>query len=111
MRLFIIIVSLLAAGCAARQPPLYYWGNYQDQVYEHFKAENPEKEIAVLEADLQKARSKGLHMPPGFFAHLGLLYAQLGREDMAMQNFDAEATLYPESRQYMNFLMKKKEES
>jgi hypothetical protein len=27
------------SGCATQQKSLYGWGNYQDQLYEHFKTE------------------------------------------------------------------------
>ena len=105
---FIILITSLLAGCAHNQPPLYYWGHYQEEVYDHLKSESadPNKQIAILEADIQKAHAKNQALPPGYYAHLGLLYAQLGKDDQAQQQFETEKTLFPESANFMNFLMR-----
>ena len=101
--------SLLASGCANRPPSLYEWGGYQPQVYEYFKADNkgPEAQASALEADLQKIAAKGAKPPPGYHAHLGLLYANMGRDDQAVQSFQAEKALFPESAHFMDFLLVK----
>lgn len=98
----------LLAGCATRPQPLYYWGSYQAQVYGHFKGEKgPEEQIQALEADREKARARGMALPPGFQAHLAMLYGQTGRTDRLADNLEAEKTQFPESTSYMNFLLKK----
>ena len=95
------------AGCASK-PALYEWGSYQPQVYAYFQAEGGvEAQLTALEADLQKMRAAGKNPPPGFHAHLGLLYSHLGKADQMVQAFRTEQTLYPESRAYMDFLLKK----
>ena len=33
--------ALLLAGCATQPQPLYYWGDYQPQLYGHFMKEHP----------------------------------------------------------------------
>ena len=83
---------LLVSGCATTtEQPLYYWGDYQKQVYGHFTKEvGPEEQISTLEAGLEKARASGRPVPPGYNAY-----------------FTAEKTLYPESAAYMDFLMRK----
>lgn len=100
----------LLTGCAANQPkPLYQWDGYQPQVYEYFKGQkNPEEQIGALEQALQKIRAKGNRPPPGFEAHLGMLYAGVGKEQQAVQAFEAEKEAFPESAAYMDFLLKKK---
>ncbi|MEX3948286.1 DUF4810 domain-containing protein [Paraburkholderia sp. EG287B] len=106
----VIVAGLLLAGCAAqRSPSLYQWDAYQPQVYEYFKGETgPEAQIDALEKALQQIRAKGNMPPPGFHAQLGMLYAGVGRSGQAMQAFEAEKELFPESSAYMDFLMKKK---
>jgi hypothetical protein len=97
--------ALGLAGCAAPKP-LYSWGSYQTQVYDHFKGESdPQKQIAALEQALEKSRATGAHPPPGLHAHLGLLYMTVGRNDMAAQSWATEKSLFPESTQYMDFLL------
>lgn len=99
---------VLLTGCATQQQPLYYWGDYQPQVYAHFtKDKGPEEQIANLEAGLEKARASGKPPPPGYNAHLGILYAQGERQDQMIKYFEAEKTLYPESSAYIDFLLRK----
>ncbi|HDR9252826.1 DUF4810 domain-containing protein [Burkholderia vietnamiensis] len=102
--------AMLLAGCAApTTPPLYQWNGYQPQVYEYFKGQSsPQQQIDALEKALQEIRAKGNKPPPGFHAHLGMLYASVGSEQQAGQEFEAEKALFPESASYMDFLMKKK---
>lgn len=105
-----VLSSALLAGCATPTPSLYHWGRYQPQVYEYLKGQGsgPEAQILVLEEDLERMRAQGSKHPPGYHAHLGLLYAQTGKSDRAAQEFLAEKELYPESAAYMDFLLKMK---
>lgn len=102
-------LALLLCGCAGQQQKsLYGWGNYQDQLYDHFKTDGngKEQQIAALEANLQKIRSRGEAVPPGYHAHLGMLYAALGKEDQLVQQLQTEKSLFPESTPYMDFLLR-----
>ncbi len=101
--------AALLTGCAARTtPPLYQWDGYQPQVYEYFKGQkSPQEQIDALEKSLQVIRAKGNTPPPGFHAHLGMLYASIGQDQQAQQELSAEKQLFPESSTYMDFLMKK----
>ncbi|KWO50028.1 DUF4810 domain-containing protein [Burkholderia territorii] len=104
------VTALLLTGCAApTTQPLYQWNGYQPQVYEYFKGKtSPQEQIEALEKALQEIRAKGNTPPPGFHAHLGMLYASIGDAQRAGQEFQAEKQLFPESSPYMDFLMKKK---
>ena len=98
---------IVLAGCASK-PALYEWGSYQPQLYAYFQAEGGfEVQLIALEVDLQKMRAVGKNPPPGFHAHLGLLYSHLGKVDQMVQAFRTEKALYPESGAYMDFLLKK----
>ncbi|KGF63506.1 DUF4810 domain-containing protein [Pseudomonas lutea] len=97
--------ALWLSGCA--QPKtLYQWGSYQPEVYEYFKGESKEAQVAKLEEDLQKIRSTNGNPPPGYHAQLGMLYGSLGKDDQMVQEFRTEKTLFPESATYMDFLMR-----
>ncbi|WP_043461453.1 DUF4810 domain-containing protein [Azohydromonas australica] len=98
----------LMAGCANRPASLYQWEGYQRQVYEHLKGEGAtaSDQLSLLEAQAEKARAGGAALPPGFRAHLGLLYLQLDRPDEARQALEAEKAAFPESAHYMDFLLK-----
>jgi len=101
------LVLLMLTGCAQAPRPLYHWGGYQDQLYDYFKTGggNVEKQVIALESDVQKARSTNTRLPPGFHAHLGLLYAQLGKTDEVVKQLATEKALYPESAQHMDALI------
>ncbi|MFZ3282592.1 DUF4810 domain-containing protein [Pseudomonas sp.] len=102
-----LAASALLAGCASGPKTLYQWEGYEPQVYEYFKGEEPkEAQAEALERDLQKIRSTGKAVPPGYHAHLGLLYLSMGKDDQMVQQFNTEKTLFPESGTYMDFLLK-----
>lgn len=101
-----IVVSAMLQGCATTNA-LYSWGPYENQIYEHFKGESPEKQIQILEQHAQAAKSKGQKLPPGFSAHLGLLYSKVGRDDAFIAALEEEKTNFPESAPYINNLLKK----
>lgn len=98
---------VLLSGCAS-QPTLYRWGDYDNQLYNHFKnTGSVDEQIAALEKTLatgNQAQNPG----PGIYAHLGLLYAKQGREDLMRKSWEREKTLYPESAAYLDFLMNRK---
>ncbi|WP_455913180.1 DUF4810 domain-containing protein [Pseudomonas syringae] len=98
--------SLWLAGCAQQPKTLYQWGSYQPEVYEYFKGESKEAQVAKLEEDLQKIRSTNGNPPPGYHAQLGMLYGSLGKDDQMVQEFRTEKGLFPESATYMDFLLR-----
>jgi len=89
----------LVSGCAT--PTLYSWGHYEELVYVSYAQPgkvSPEMQVEKLEEDYQKARANNKRMHPGFHAHLGYLYFQLGKVDQALQEF-------PESTVFMDRLI------
>ncbi len=106
----LLVVGLLA-GCSG-PTSLYQWDSYQPVVYQYYQDDQsgPEEQMAALEESIEKARSRGVSVPPGLHAHLGLLYANNGREDDALAQFALEKTLFPESAPFMDFLLKQNKE-
>lgn len=105
-----LLACAVAAGCANAPRPLYGWGSYQRQVYEHFKGgqgAGPQAQISALEGDLQRMRAKGEAPPPGYHAHLGLLYASLGQDEASVRELLTEKERFPESGPYIDFLLSK----
>jgi hypothetical protein len=96
-------------GCAQAPRQRYHWEGFQGQLYEYFKADSssPEEQLRVLDAQVQKARASGAALPPGFRAHLAMIYLRLGRDGEAKQELEAEKANFPESTQYMDFLLKR----
>jgi hypothetical protein len=101
--LFAIFFMILISGCASKQA-LYSWGPYQDEVYSYLKGEPPERQVEVLEKHLQESKSSGKRLPPGFYAHLGMLYSKVGRDSQAAEMFQLEQAEFPESTTFMKNL-------
>ncbi len=104
---FCLFATIGLTGCAGPKP-LYEWNGYQLSVYDHLKGQgkSPEEQILALEAGAQKAAAKGAKLPPGYHAHLGLLYMNVGRTDQAVAAWQQEKAQFPESTQYIDFLLK-----
>lgn len=79
-----VIGTIFLAGCQTAPPTLYQWEGYQVQVYQHFKGQSPEQQIAEMEKGLQVIQAKGGAVPPGFYAHLGMLYSVAGKAHLVI---------------------------
>jgi hypothetical protein len=105
--LFLLAATMLV-GCAAKQPLLYQWGSYEEQIYAMYSDTGKvsiEEQLNNLERDYQVARAADKPVPPGYHAQVGYLYFQLGKTDQALQSFETEKTLFPESTVYMDRLI------
>lgn len=103
-----VLALVLLCGCATGPKPVFHWGPYEDLLYTDYAAPGkmpPEQQIAELERDYQKARAQGLPVHPGFHAHLGRLYYQIGKLDQARQEFSTEKAQFPESAVFMDRLL------
>jgi len=107
----LLLVTLLT-GCQTAVKPLYYWGQYENTLYQTYK--NPDKagpaeQVARLKEDLTKAAAQNLQPNPGLHAQLGYALYQLGRTEEAKQEFAAEKALFPESAVFMDRMLAKLE--
>ncbi len=101
------LAVVVLSGCQTTKP-LYHYGSYQSNVYDHFKAEDSTvlKQIDELEKTLASAPKYNLNVAPGIYAHLGYLYIQSGQVDTGVNYLAKEKELYPESAKYVDFLLK-----
>ncbi|OHX13922.1 DUF4810 domain-containing protein [Chromobacterium sphagni] len=101
--------TAVLSACGTAPQTLYQWEGYQPQVYSYLKSDgaDAQKQIDVMELGLQKIEAKGNMPPPGYHAHLGLLYASAGKPDQMVQELQTEKKLFPESAAYMDFLLAK----
>lgn len=109
--LFAIIFSLwLLSGCAKSANEMYYWGEYEQLIHDMYV--EPGKADAVMQiekltADIQKAESEGKQVPPGLYAHLGLMYISQGKTVQGEAALLEEKKLYPESRVFIQGLIER----
>lgn len=95
-------------GCVTKPPSLYQWEDYQKNIDAYFRNDKLSSEVQIqkMEEDLKKIRVSGGTVPPGYNAHLGLLYGQQGKLDQFAQQIQAEKKQYPESETFMDFLLR-----
>jgi hypothetical protein len=103
-----MLLGATLAGCATKPTPLYQWQRYESNVDTYFRADkfSPDAQAQLMEEDLQKIKASGGAVPPGYNAHLGLLYGQQGKLDQFVQQMQAEKKQYPESETFIDFLLR-----
>jgi len=101
----------LLAACA-QQPTLYSWDSYQPAAYAYLQGdEDPAAEVQAMEKNIETARAHDKALPPGFHAHLGLLYLQQGQDARAMEQIQSERAAFPESTTFMDFLLRQNKDA
>ena len=107
------LIAFLLVGCGSSRQNIYYWdGEYQNSVYEYLNEEGSlNKQISNLQNSLLRIKLSNKKIPPGFYAHLGLLHNANGDMAVAKECFQKEAELFPQSTQYMQFLLNDKKGS
>ncbi len=102
--LFVFSPALLG-GCAPAE--LFYWGGYEDSLYERYV----ENEMGHTEAQLQEsftyAKNTNQRVPPGLYADYGFMLYKRGDKSGAINFFDKEKALYPESYLLMTKLIER----
>lgn len=104
----LVLVCAAMTGCQSTKEPLYYYGEYNTAVYEFLKADGVtvEQQITMLEQVIKDAANKNKTVAPGLHAHLGMLYFNSGNAMLGASHFEIEKKLFPESTQYLDFLLK-----
>lgn len=103
------IAVFLFSGCASNDTQ-YFWGEYENLVYKthHMPGEVPPSlQIEQLQIDIEKAQAAGKPIPPGVYAHLGLMYAANGNKELALASLTKEKELFPESATFIDGLIQR----
>ena len=106
----LLALALSLGGCATKAPPpLYGWQGFEQHLDTYFRQdrESPDTQAKRMEDDLQKIRAAGQATPPGYMAHLGLLYGKQGDLARFQQHLEAEKQQFPESQTFVDFLLRK----
>lgn len=108
MKLLLTLCLLFSMiGCANNQS-MYHWGNYEKLVYEMYNnpgKATPDQQLDILRKDIEIAASKGKPVPPGVYAHMGMLYASIGDSENAKQSLNEELARYPESAIFVDGML------
>jgi hypothetical protein len=102
--------SVVLAGCAGPKepPPLYGWSGYQANLDTYFRQDKAglDEQIQSMETHKQAIRSANQALPPGYQAHLGLLYGKQGNMARFQQELTAEKQQFPEAESFVDFLLR-----
>jgi hypothetical protein len=102
-----LVSILLIQGCSTKQD-LYYWGEYQQVIQDIYlepgKAD-VQTQIYKLNLTIERAENYGMKVPPGLFAHLGMVHAQIGNIELARESLLQEKALYPEASTFIDGIL------
>jgi hypothetical protein len=97
--------TAIASGCGP--PVLYDWGRYEESLQDNYVGHDEAKAFSGLEATITSAQQTGRRIPPGACAEYGFLLYKRGQRERAIEYFQREAQLFPESKPLMDKLAAK----
>ena len=101
--IFLILALLFFSSCAQTH---YSWSGYDQALYDHYKSPGErEQYIETLRIIILSAEESG-KIPPGLYAEYGYTFYEVGNYQQAIQYFQREADLWPESRNFMNKMIR-----
>ena len=109
IRIIAIATALVVlSGCASQVTEAGdYWGNYANTLYVYAKEPSDEtlaKHVEELNEIIVESNERELKVPPGIYAELGYIEAKTGDDAAALAHYEAEMSLYPESRIFLERL-------
>lgn len=102
-----LLAGLFFVGCAPQA--MYYYGNYSQTLYSFKKTMNEKtltRHTQELEKIIKESKKRNLPVPPGIYAELGYIHYKAKKTKDAAALFQKESALYPESRVFMDRLIK-----
>ncbi len=106
--LAIAALAGLLSACVQQPKSMYSWQSYQGSVYAYLKDDGADyaTQTQALEKNIETARASNTELPPGFRAHLGMLYMKMGDGDKGAEQMLGEKAAFPESAPFMDFLLR-----
>lgn len=104
------LLLLLSLLCGCTSNSLYEWGNYDQWLYENYKNPKNDEELYVdltaliTEYESQK-KPNTKPMAPGLYAEYGFLLMRRGENTRAIEYYNKEKALWPESAVFMDSMI------
>ncbi|ODS24709.1 hypothetical protein AB835_02230 [Candidatus Endobugula sertula] len=105
-----ILFVLSLSACTTTNNDLYHWGHYESLIHTMYNepgSATPEEQITTLQSDIEAAKGGNKPIPPGLYAHLGFMYSLTGNMASAVDFFNREKELFPESAVVIDRLTKR----
>lgn len=99
-----MVLLLLLANCAPKT--LYSWNGYDDVVLEYYKNPAEREEFVEALAEIIVEAEESGNIPPGLYAEYGYVFYEEGVYDQAIVYFQKEHAVWPESRFFMNKMIR-----
>ena len=102
--ILLLLIAVTASSCAPTTR--FEWGNYENALYQYYKAPS---ELVSYREDLREAIDSGVtegRLAPGLYAELGYTYLEQGNLETASELFQSEMQNFPESRPFLDSLIK-----
>jgi hypothetical protein len=106
--LLILLVAVSLISCAPKG--MYNWENYSETLYSYKKNSNEEsllKHMQELKKIIEASNQNNMRIPPGVYGELGYYYLKNNKTKEAIEYFNLEKQLYPESGILMERLIQK----
>lgn len=106
--LFISITILLFASCTT-QKPLYSWGKYEITSYNYLKnsdEKSTQELIETYQKIIEKQKGSRGVVPPGIYADYGFILLQANKTEEGKAMLLMEIALYPESKVFIDRILK-----
>ena len=110
--LLLALTAPLFISCMSTSP-LYYWGNYEEASYQHYKQGTDEakaKLMATYEKMISRQTGTRNTIAPGICAEYGYMLIQSGKREEGINYLKKEVELYPESRVFIERIIKRYEQ-
>ena len=109
--LMIVLIAPLFTSCMSASS-LYYWDKYEDASYKNYKQGTDEAKaelMAVYEKMMTKQIGTRKTIAPGICAEYGYMLIQAGKVEEGVNYLKKEIELYPESRVFIERIIKQYE--
>ena len=107
--LITLLFTAVLSGCKST-PPMYMYENYSESFYTLKKESGHDGDVqwkASLEGIIEKSNAKAIRVPPGIYANLGYIHLKANNYPKAIEFFEQEKNIYPESAKFMEKLITK----
>ncbi|MGN6457455.1 MAG: DUF4810 domain-containing protein, partial [Achromobacter mucicolens] len=106
--LAIVGLAGVLSACVQQPKSLYSWQSYEGSVSAYLKDDGGDyaTQTLAMEKNIETARAANAELPPGFRAHLGMLYLKMGDGDKGVEQMQGEKAAFPEAAPFMDFLLR-----